>query len=137
MDEWGRLLPAPNRFPSAAGGAGFRPLADFVHGLGLRFGVHLMRGVPRLAADRNLPILGSRHRCGDIADRVNICPWNSDMYGVDMSKPGAQAYYDSVFALVASWGVDFVKVDDISRPYHRNRPRSRRCAGPSTAAAGR
>ncbi len=41
------------------------------------------------------------------------------MYGVDMTKPGAQAYYDSVFALFASWGVDFVKVDDISRPYHR------------------
>jgi len=122
MDAWGRLLPAPNRFPSAVGGAGFRPLADFVHGLGLRLGIHLMRGVPRLAADRNLPIFGSHHRCGDIADRVNICPWNSDMYGVDMSKPGAQAWYDSVFALIASWGVDFVKVDDISRPYHRNAP---------------
>src|SRR3546814_17837433 len=65
---------------------------------------------------------GTRHRCGDIADRVNICPWNSDMYGVDMSKPGAQAYYDSVFRQIASWGVVFVKVDDISRPYHRNQP---------------
>jgi phospholipase/lecithinase/hemolysin len=42
------------------------------------------------------------------------------MYGVDMTKPGAQAYYDSVFDLIASWGVDFVKVDDISRPYHDN-----------------
>jgi hypothetical protein len=42
------------------------------------------------------------------------------MFGVDMGKPGAQAYYDSVFELVASWGVDFVKVDDISRPYHDN-----------------
>jgi hypothetical protein len=122
MDGWGRLLPAPNRFPSAAGGAGFRPLADFVHGLGLKLGVHLMRGVPRLAADRNLPILGSRHRCGEIADRINTCPWNSDMYGIDMTKPGAQAYYDSVFALLAAWQVDFVKVDDISRPYHRNQP---------------
>ncbi|HVI99985.1 MAG TPA: glycoside hydrolase family 27 protein [Sphingomonas sp.] len=122
MDAFGRLLPAPNRFPSAVGGAGFRPLADMAHRLGLRFGIHLMRGVPRLAADRDLPIEGTRHRCGDIADRVNVCPWNSDMYGVDMSKPGAQVYYDSVFRLIASWGVDFVKVDDISRPYHRNEP---------------
>jgi hypothetical protein len=122
MDGWGRLLPAPNRFPSSAGGRGFRPLAGLLHGLGLRFGLHLMRGVPRLAADRNLPILGTRHRCGDIADRVNVCPWNGDMYGVDMSKPGAQAYYDSVFRLLASWGVDFVKVDDMSRPYRRNTP---------------
>jgi len=122
MDGYGRLLPAPNRFPSAAGGKGFRPLADHVHKLGLKFGIHLMRGIPRLAADRNLPILGTRYRAGDIADRVNICPWNSDMYGVDMSKPGAQEYYDSVFRLIASWGVDFVKVDDLSRPYHRNTP---------------
>lgn len=122
MDPWGRLLPAPNRFPSATGGKGFAPLAAYAHGLGLKFGIHLMRGVPRLAADRNLPIRGSRHHCGDIADRVNICPWNSDMYGVDMTKPGAQDYYNSVFRLIASWGVDFVKVDDLSRPYHRNQP---------------
>jgi alpha-galactosidase len=122
MDGNGRLLPAANRFPSSTGGRGFKPLADYAHRLGLKFGIHLMRGVPRLAADRNLPILGTKFRCGDIADRVNICPWNSDMYGVDMSKPGAQDYYDSVFELIASWGVDFVKVDDIARPYHRNQP---------------
>lgn len=122
LDRWGRLLPAENRFPSAAGGKGFKPLADQVHALGLKFGIHLMRGVPRLAADRKLPILGTSHHCGEIADRKNICPWNSDMYGIDMSKPGAQAYYDSVFKLIASWDVDFVKVDDLSRPYHRNEP---------------
>lgn len=122
MDANGRLLPALNRFPSAAGGKGFKPLADYAHSLGLKFGIHLMRGVPRLAADRNLPILGTGYRCGEIADRKNICTWNSDMYGVDMSKPGAQEYYDSVFALIASWDVDFVKVDDIARPYHRNAP---------------
>lgn len=122
MDANGRLLPAPNRFPSATDGKGFKPLADYVHALGLKFGIHLMRGVPRLAADRNLPILGTSYRCGEIADHKNICTWNSDMYGVDMSKPGAQEYYDTVFALIASWGVDFVKVDDIARPYHRNAP---------------
>jgi alpha-galactosidase len=122
MDRWGRLIPASNRFPSAAHGAGFKPLADKIHRLGLKFGIHMMRGVPRLAADRNLPILGTRHRCGDIADRVNICPWNADMYGIDMSKPGAQAYYDSVIALYASWGIDFLKADDMSRPYFRHEP---------------
>jgi hypothetical protein len=118
LDPWGRLLPAANRFPSAAGGAGFKPLGDRLHALGLRFGLHLMRGVPRQAADRNLPVLGGPWRAGDIADRTSLCPWNPDMYGVDMRKPGAQAYYDSVFALLAAWGVDYVKVDDISRPYH-------------------
>jgi hypothetical protein len=118
MDEWGRLLPAPNRFPSAAGGAGFEPLAAYVHAKGLQFGIHLMRGIPRLAVAQNLPVKGAAARAADIASRSSVCPWNPDMYGVDVDKPGAQAYYDSVFELVASWGVDFVKVDDISRPYH-------------------
>jgi hypothetical protein len=122
MDGYGRLLPAPNRFPSSVGGKGFRPLADRVHALGLRFGIHLMRGIPRLAVERNLPVLGTKYRARDIADTSSICPWNPDMYGVDMRKPGAQAYYDSVFALYASWGVDFVKMDDMSRPYDAHAP---------------
>jgi hypothetical protein len=118
MDGWGRLQPAPNRFPSAAGGAGFKGLAAYVHGLGLKFGVHLLRGIPRQAVARNLPILGTPYHAADIADQTSVCSWNTDMYGVDMAKPGAQAYYDSVFAQFAEWGVDFVKVDDLSRPYH-------------------
>jgi len=122
MDGYGRLLPAPNRFPSSAGGKGFAPLATEIHKLGLKFGVHLMRGIPRLAVKRNTPILGTSHRAQDIVDTNGICPWNPDMYGVDMRKPGAQAYYDSVFRLLASWGVDFVKMDDMSRPYDSHAP---------------
>ena len=122
LDAHGRLLPAPNRFPSAAGGAGFKPLADYVHAKGLKFGIHLMRGIPRQAVEQNTPILGTELHAADIADRVHVCKWNTDMFGVDMAKPGAQAYYDSVFALIASWGVDFVKVDDLSRPYEQNTP---------------
>jgi hypothetical protein len=117
MDGWGRLLPAVNRFPSAAGGAGFKPLADYVHARGLKFGVHLMRGIPRQAVAENTPVKDTPYRAADIANRNSVCAWNTDMYGVDMAQPGAQAYYDSVFALFASWGVDFVKVDDMSRPY--------------------
>jgi alpha-galactosidase len=120
MDNWGRLIPAPNRFPSATNGAGFKPLADYVHGLGLKFGIHMMRGVPRQAAEQNAPILGTTYHAGDIADRVNVCPWNTDMHGIDMSKPGAQDYYDSTIRLYGSWGVDFLKADDMSRPYFRN-----------------
>jgi alpha-galactosidase len=120
IDEWGRLQPAQNRFPSAAGGNGFKGLSDYVHGLGLKFGIHLMRGIPRQAVEENLPVKGTRYHARDIADMNSVCPWNTDMYGVDMSKPGAQAYYDSVFALIAGWGVDYVKVDDISRPYHEH-----------------
>ena len=120
LDEYGRLVPAPNRFPSSAGGKGFAPLAQTLHGLGLKFGLHLMRGIPRLAVERNLPILGTPYRAADIADLTNGCHWNVDMWGVDMSKPGAQAYYDSVFKLFAAWGLDFIKVDDMSYPYDRH-----------------
>ncbi len=122
MDGFGRLLPAPNRCPSSAGGKGFRPLADRVHALGLQFGIHLMRGIPRLAVEHNLPVFGTKYRARDIADTASVCPWNPDMYGVDMHKPGAQAYYDGVFALYASWGVDLVKMDDMSRPYDAHAP---------------
>ena len=122
IDGYGRLLPAPNRFPSSAGGKGFAPLAAEVHKLGLKFGVHLMRGIPRLAVKLNLPVLATKYRAQDIADTSSICPWNPDMYGVDMRKAGAQAYYDSVFRLFASWGVDFVKMDDMSRPYDAHAP---------------
>lgn len=113
LDEYGRQLPAPERFPSAAGGEGFRPIADRIHGLGLKFGIHIMRGVPRLAVHRHLPVKGTDTTCDKIAASASVCRWNTDMYGVDASKEGAQAYYDSLFELYASWGVDFVKVDDI------------------------
>ncbi|KQR84959.1 glycoside hydrolase family 27 protein [Sphingomonas sp. Leaf343] len=122
MDGYGRLIPAPNRFPSSADGSGFTKLAADVHAMGMKFGIHLMRGIPRLAVKRNLPVLGTKYHAADIADTSSICSWNPDMYGVDMRKPGAQAYYDSVFALYASWGVDFVKMDDMSRPYDAHAP---------------
>ena len=122
MDEFGRLTPAENRFPSAANGVGFRKLAGYVHGKGLKFGIHIMRGVPREAVEKNLPIWHSQAHAGDIADRKNICEWNPDMYGIDMSKAGAQEYYDSIAALYASWGVDFIKADDMSRPYAQRSP---------------
>lgn len=114
MDAWSRLVPAVNRFPSSAGGKGFKPLADFVHDLRLKFGIHIMRGIPRQAAHAGSPILGSSSSAREIAHSNSICPWNTDMYGVDPAIPGAQAYYNSIFALYAEWGVDFVKVDDIA-----------------------
>jgi hypothetical protein len=120
MDEYGRLLPAPNRFPSAGNGRGFKALADQVHKMGMKFGIHLMRGIPRQAVRLNTKVLGTPYRAQDIANTNSVCSWNGDMYGVDMTKPGAQAYYDSVFKLYASWGVDFIKMDDMSRPYADN-----------------
>ena len=118
MDAYGRLIPAPNRFPSSADGRGFGPLAGYIHSKGLKFGIHIMRGIPRRAVAANLPVLGSSAHAADIADLNSLCRWNTDMYGVDMSKPGAQDYYDSILRLYAEWGVDFIKADDIARPFH-------------------
>ena len=118
MDEFGRLTPAVKRFPSAANGLGFKPLADYIHGLGLKFGIHIMRGIPRRAVRANLPVSGSKVRAAEIADKNSVCPWNTDMYGLDMTRPGAQDYYDSIIQMYAGWGVDYIKADDIARPTH-------------------
>lgn len=115
MDEYSRLIPAPNRFPSSAGGKGFAPLAEYVHSLGLKFGIHIMRGIPRQAVHQNGKIKGTERTAREIAKTASICRWNTDMYGLDPEKEGARAYYDSLFELYASWGVDFVKCDDIAR----------------------
>lgn len=116
VDEYSRQIPAVNRFPSAANGAGFKPLADYIHSLGLKFGIHIMRGIPRFAAHDHMAIKthdGSKVTADMIANPYSWCRWNPDMYGVDASKPYAQDYYDSIFELYAQWGVDYVKVDDI------------------------
>ncbi len=117
MDEYSRLIPGLKKFPSSADGKGFKPLADYVHSKGLKFGIHIMRGIAKQAVRENTAILGTDARAADIANQRSTCSWNPDMFGVDMSKKGAQEYYDSIFALYASWGVDLVKVDDIARPY--------------------
>lgn len=112
MDAHGRLLPCPEKFPSSINGKGFKPLADKIHALGLKFGIHIMRGIPRAAAERHLPILGTDLTADMVADPSSICPWNPDMYGIRRGEAG-QRYYDSVLELYASWGVDFIKCDDI------------------------
>jgi hypothetical protein len=118
MDEYGRFLPAVKRFPSAADGNGFKSLADYIHSKGLKFGIHIMRGIPVLAVKNNCPILGSNAKASEVYSDSLQCKWLHDMYTIDTLKTGAQEYYNSIFKLYASWGVDFVKVDDLSRPYH-------------------
>lgn len=112
MDAYGRLQPAPDRFPSSAGQKGFTLLAEYIHSLGLKFGIHIMRGIPRAAAEKHLPIYNSSFMANEAADPSSICIWNPDMYGVRDNEAG-QAYYDSIIAMYADWGVDFIKCDDI------------------------
>ncbi|MFM2358360.1 MAG: hypothetical protein RLY16_353, partial [Bacteroidota bacterium] len=118
IDAFGRLLPAVNRFPSAVNGKGFKPLADYIHSQGLKFGIHIMRGIPVLAVKNNLPILNTSFKAQDIYTPKDQCTWLRDMYGIDPAKNGAQDYYNSIFQLYADWGLDFVKVDDLSSPIY-------------------
>jgi alpha-galactosidase len=115
MDSYGRLLPDPKRFPSSANGQGFKPLADYVHSKGLKFGIHIMRGIPRAAVEQNLPVFGTKARARNIVNLLNTCSWSKAMYGVDVAKPAGRAYYNSIAALYAQWGVDYIKADDMSR----------------------
>ncbi len=110
-------IPDPARFPSAANGAGFKPLADWLHAQGLKFGIHIVRGIPRQVVAANLPIAGTSFHAADAADTSSPCPWDDGNWGIKDNAAG-QAYYDSMLRLYASWGLDFLKVDCISdHPY--------------------
>jgi len=117
VDPHGLLIPSAGRFPSAAQGAGFKPLADWVHAKGLKFGLHIVRGIPKQAVRNDLPIAESAFSARDAADTSDTCPWDDGNYGVRDSAAG-QAYYDSMLKLFAAWGLDFLKVDCIAdHPY--------------------
>ena len=116
-DGNGILIPVASRFPSSADGAGFKPLADWVHTKGLKFGIHIVRGIPRQVVKANLPIAGSNFHAADAADMDSPCPWDEGNWGIKDNAAG-QAYYDSMLKKYASWGLDYIKVDCISdHPY--------------------
>ena len=108
LDEFGLYEPGQVYFPN-----GIKALADYAHQKGLKFGVWIMRGIPRQAVAQNLPIQGTPYFARDIADTNSICVWNGSNYGIDMAKPGAQAYYNALINKLAGWGIDFIKVDDM------------------------
>ena len=117
LDAHGLLVPAPARYPSSADDQGFKPLADWLHARRLKFGLHIVRGIPRQALENNLPIAGSSFHAVDAADTTDTCGWDDGNYGV-RDNPAGQAYYDSMLSLYAAWGLDFLKVDCIAdHPY--------------------
>jgi len=117
IDEWGRLIPDTIKFPSSKNNLGFKPLADYVHSKGLKFGIHIMRGVPWKAVSKNTPIKNSTLMAADIDDPKLNCAWSTAMIGISTTLPGMQEYYNSIFELYASWEIDYIKVDDIAREF--------------------
>lgn len=118
IDEFGRLIPSVKLHPSSEGGKGLKPLGDYIHSKGLKFGIHIMRGIPRQAVDQNTPIKNSTAKAAEVANLPDTCVWYGGLVGLNMTNEGAQDYYNSLFELYASWGVDYIKVDDIVYPYH-------------------
>ena len=118
IDNHGRLIPSVKLHPSSEGGKGLKPLGDYIHSKGLKFGLHIMRGIARQAIAANTPIKNSPAKAGEIANLPDTCIWYGGLAGVNMTKEGAQEYYNSLFELYAEWGVDYIKVDDIVFPYH-------------------
>lgn len=118
IDEFGRLIPSVKLHPSSEGGNGLKPLGDYIHSKGLKFGLHIMRGIPRQAIAGNTPIKNSTAKAAEIANLSDTCIWYGGLTGVNLTREGGQAYYNSLFELYAAWGVDYIKVDDIVFPYH-------------------
>jgi hypothetical protein len=86
----------------------------------MKFGLHLMRGIPTEAVEANLPVRGTPYTLQEIAEVDDTSSFLSGMFtGVNVNHPGAQAWYDDLFQLYADWGVDYIKADDMLRPpYH-------------------
>jgi alpha-galactosidase len=118
IDEFGRLIPSVKLHPSSEGGKGLKPLGDYIHGKGLKFGLHIMRGIPHQAVNGNTPIKNSNVKAASIANLADTCIWYGGLTGVNLTREGAQEYYNSLFEMYAEWGVDYIKVDDIVFPYH-------------------
>jgi len=118
IDEYGRLIPSVKLHPSSEGGKGLKPLGDYIHSKGLKFGLHIMRGIPRQAIAGNTPIKNSSAKAAEVANLADTCVWYGGLAGVNLTKDGGQEYYNSLFELYAEWGVDYIKVDDIVYPYH-------------------
>jgi hypothetical protein len=108
INEYGYFIPSKCYFPN-----GIKGIADECHKNGVKFGVHILRGMPRKAFELDTPVKGTTYTARDIANTNSVCPWNHRTYGIDTSKPGAQVYYDGWIQQLADWGIDFIKADDI------------------------
>ena len=122
LDEYGRYLPSPSRFPSCMEdgvNVGFRPLAEKLHRMGLKLGIHIMRGVPKAVVGSNYKLMGSEQTSWAQVynGTTSPCTWLKDNLLVRNNQYG-QLYYNSIMDLYASWGVDFLKIDDLSRPFY-------------------
>ena len=115
VDANGRWVVNGANFPDSGTENGIQALADYVHGLGLKFGIYETAGISDQAVAENTPILGTSDTADGIATKTSQANYNcGGMSAIDYKAAGAQAYVDSVVDELASWGVDYIKLDGIT-----------------------
>jgi hypothetical protein len=112
VDAYGHWVVDSAKFPN-----GIAALANYIHGLGLKFGIYVTPGIPVAAYSQNTPIKRTKYHARDIADttrfETNYNFGENAMYYIDYSRPGAQEFINSWARLFASWGVDYLKIDGV------------------------
>jgi len=119
VDEEGRPYPNPKQFPSSSGGKGFKPLADYVHSKGMKFGIHVLHGIPKQAVEKKIRIPGTSVTADAIANYSEMNALSEDFYCINWKRPEGQTYYDNLLRQFEQWGVDFIKVDDVGAKYRK------------------
>ena len=116
VDRFGRWVVRSDKFPPGRGGEnGIEVVADYVHSLGLKFGIYVTPGISDQAVAKNTQILGTHYTADQIATKVRQNNYNcGGMTGIDYAKPGAQPYINSIVDELARWGVDYIKLDGIT-----------------------
>jgi len=112
IDEYGRLQPDPNRYPHSADGSGFKWIGEQIHNLGLKFGIHVMRGISQTAIDAKSKVYGTNGITADMIVEPNTeCNWYNGVSALDMNKNGSQQFENSLYQQYSEWKVDFIKND--------------------------
>ncbi|GAA3435399.1 glycoside hydrolase family 27 protein [Kutzneria kofuensis] len=114
VDQYGRWVIDSTKFPAQGAKSGIQATADYVHSLGLKFGLYMTPGIAKQAVEQNTAIEGTPYHAADIATSYNEANYNcGGMVGIDFTKPGAQAFIDGWAKQFASWGVDYLKLDGV------------------------
>jgi len=113
VDRYGRWITDPSTFPAQGDSDGIKVVADYVHSLGMKFGIYVTPGISEQAVSRNTAIKGTSYTAAQIAEpSVKENNYNcKGMVRIDYNKPGAQEYTNSWVEMLASWGVDYIKID--------------------------
>jgi hypothetical protein len=116
VDSSGRWITDPSRFPPQGDTDGMKVVADYVHSLGMKFGIYVTPGISKQAVSRNTAINGTSYTAAQIAEpSVKENNYNcKGMVRIDYSKPGAQEYTNSWVDMLAAWGIDYIKIDGMT-----------------------